>query len=332
MPGTPDLTRPRTILAFDFGLRRIGVAVGQTTTQTATALRTVSNGPEPDWAAVDRLVAEWRPQLLVVGLPLVLALAWGRLLAPDVALAEAAIGAGLSGALLLAAVRGQQRERSGSSRDAGYADVPPALRWAVTLLCAGLAGILGWALLEAFDSSARDTLAQAVAANLATSGVSNPVTAVLLNFRAYDTLLELAVLRAFILVLFADLAFAAGRLDPAVWQVRRLSEPMPDVVVLVSRRLAQGVRLDLQEALSVLGRRREEGGQLAQSALSDEVVDVLVRGQLGAQARAGIRLARHHRRPGSRELTGTGREPGALVCKSARSPSTVHIASTPSVR
>jgi hypothetical protein len=57
----------------------------------------------------------------------------------------------------------------------------------------------------------------------------------------------------------ADLAFAAGRLDPAVWQVRRLSEPMPDVVVLVSRRLAQGVRLDLQEALSVLGRRREEG-------------------------------------------------------------------------
>ena len=67
----PESAVPRGyILAFDFGLRRIGVAVGQTTTQTATALRTVSNGPEPDWAAVDRLVAEWRPQLLVVGLPL----------------------------------------------------------------------------------------------------------------------------------------------------------------------------------------------------------------------------------------------------------------------
>ena len=66
----PESAVPRGyILAFDFGLRRIGVAVGQTTTQTATALRTVSNGPEPDWAAVDRLVAEWRPQLLVVGLP-----------------------------------------------------------------------------------------------------------------------------------------------------------------------------------------------------------------------------------------------------------------------
>ena len=67
----PESAVPRGyILAFDFGLRRIGVAVGQTTTQTATALKTVSNGPEPDWAAVDRLVAEWRPQLLVVGLPL----------------------------------------------------------------------------------------------------------------------------------------------------------------------------------------------------------------------------------------------------------------------
>ena len=58
------------ILAFDFGLRRIGVAVGQSTTRTASALRTVSNGRDPDWAVLDRLVAEWRPGLLLVGLPL----------------------------------------------------------------------------------------------------------------------------------------------------------------------------------------------------------------------------------------------------------------------
>jgi multisubunit Na+/H+ antiporter MnhB subunit len=77
------------------------------------------------------------------------------------------------------------------------------VQWVVTLLCAGLAGILGWALLEGFDSGARDTLAQAVAGNLATSGVSNPVTAVLLNFRAYDTLLELAVLLTAVLGIFA---------------------------------------------------------------------------------------------------------------------------------
>lgn len=58
------------ILAFDFGLRRIGIAVGQATTRTASALQTVRNGREPDWGAADRLVREWRPQLLLVGLPL----------------------------------------------------------------------------------------------------------------------------------------------------------------------------------------------------------------------------------------------------------------------
>ncbi len=58
------------ILGFDFGLRRIGVAVGQFTTMTATSLETVGHGTTPDWAAVDRLVREWKPALLVVGLPL----------------------------------------------------------------------------------------------------------------------------------------------------------------------------------------------------------------------------------------------------------------------
>jgi putative Holliday junction resolvase len=58
------------ILAFDFGLRRIGVAVGQFTTRTASSLETVSHAKEPDWAAIDRLVSDWKPTGLVVGLPL----------------------------------------------------------------------------------------------------------------------------------------------------------------------------------------------------------------------------------------------------------------------
>ncbi|MEE8339794.1 MAG: Holliday junction resolvase RuvX [Xanthomonadales bacterium] len=58
------------ILGFDFGLRRIGVAVGQFTTMTATSLETVGHGKTPDWAAIDRLVREWKPALLLVGLPL----------------------------------------------------------------------------------------------------------------------------------------------------------------------------------------------------------------------------------------------------------------------
>jgi putative Holliday junction resolvase len=67
----PDTVSQRGfVLSFDFGLRRIGVAVGQFTTCTATSLETVSHATEPDWEAIDRLVKEWKPQSFVVGLPL----------------------------------------------------------------------------------------------------------------------------------------------------------------------------------------------------------------------------------------------------------------------
>ena len=67
----PERGSPRGYtLAFDFGLRRIGVAVGQATTCTASKLETVRNSRTPDWAAVDRLVREWKPGQLLVGLPL----------------------------------------------------------------------------------------------------------------------------------------------------------------------------------------------------------------------------------------------------------------------
>lgn len=58
------------VLGFDFGLRRIGVAVGQTATHTASSLETVSHGRQPDWMSIDRLVKEWKPSALLVGLPL----------------------------------------------------------------------------------------------------------------------------------------------------------------------------------------------------------------------------------------------------------------------
>ena len=62
---------PRTILAFDFGLRRIGVAVGQDVTGSASPLGIVMNeGGRIDFEAIDRHIAEWRPDSLVVGLPL----------------------------------------------------------------------------------------------------------------------------------------------------------------------------------------------------------------------------------------------------------------------
>lgn len=67
----PEPASAATILAFDFGLRRIGVAVGQTITGSASPLATVTNLPTgANLEQIERLVTEWRPALLVVGLPL----------------------------------------------------------------------------------------------------------------------------------------------------------------------------------------------------------------------------------------------------------------------
>jgi len=59
-----------TCLGFDFGLRRIGVAVGEQGTGMAQPLGTVpARDGRPDWSGIDRLVATWHPANLVVGLP-----------------------------------------------------------------------------------------------------------------------------------------------------------------------------------------------------------------------------------------------------------------------
>lgn len=59
-----------TLLAFDFGHRRIGVAVGQTFTGSANALAVVSVSKQPDWQSITTIIKEWKPVALVVGLPL----------------------------------------------------------------------------------------------------------------------------------------------------------------------------------------------------------------------------------------------------------------------
>ncbi|MFQ6004367.1 MAG: Holliday junction resolvase RuvX [Woeseia sp.] len=70
MPGTPDPHLPETIVAFDFGLRRIGVAVGQDVTASANPLAAVRNGHAgPDWRAIGNIIDEWRPSRLIVGIP-----------------------------------------------------------------------------------------------------------------------------------------------------------------------------------------------------------------------------------------------------------------------
>ena len=71
MPATPDRRRPETILAFDFGLRRIGVAVGQTVTASASPVGVIANAAAgPDWQRLGELIEEWGAARLVVGMPL----------------------------------------------------------------------------------------------------------------------------------------------------------------------------------------------------------------------------------------------------------------------
>ena len=61
---------PDTVLAFDFGTQRIGVAVGSTITRSARPLTTI-DAPAGDarYAALARVIVQWQPDLLVVGLP-----------------------------------------------------------------------------------------------------------------------------------------------------------------------------------------------------------------------------------------------------------------------
>jgi len=61
----------RTLLGFDFGTKRIGIAIGQEVTGTVNPLTTINaKNNKPDWEAISKIIKEWQPDLLVVGLPL----------------------------------------------------------------------------------------------------------------------------------------------------------------------------------------------------------------------------------------------------------------------
>ncbi len=59
-----------TYLAFDYGLKRVGVAVGDVITGTARPLPTIHGGGDVGWKPLLALIAEWRPKAVIVGLPL----------------------------------------------------------------------------------------------------------------------------------------------------------------------------------------------------------------------------------------------------------------------
>ena len=63
----------QTVLGFDYGRRKIGIAVGQTSTGFAEGIATIpASSPTGPWLKIRKLIAEWQPDALVVGLPLAL--------------------------------------------------------------------------------------------------------------------------------------------------------------------------------------------------------------------------------------------------------------------
>lgn len=69
-PSALSPQNAKVFLAFDYGMRRIGVAVGDAVSGTARPLATVDSTQGPDWASIGGLLDDWKPGALIVGRPL----------------------------------------------------------------------------------------------------------------------------------------------------------------------------------------------------------------------------------------------------------------------
>ena len=133
----------------------------------------------------------FRAAVVFIALGLTVSVVWARLDAPDIALAEAAVGAGITGALFMRALGALPRldVTPGAAGPRAYWTVIRALTGVLT---AAVGALLAWSI--AAIPGPETMLAGLVREAMPRSGVGNPVTAVLLNFRGYDTLLEVGVL------------------------------------------------------------------------------------------------------------------------------------------
>lgn len=176
-------------------------------------------------------------------------LAWLSLGAVDVALAEIAIGAGVTGILLL-------RTRACLLGLGDQADAPPTHAWLRVVagaICAGVTAALAAAVLL---TGAGNRLGAQVAGEAPALGVKNPVTAVLLGFRGYDTLLETFVLLAAVVAVWT-LARSHDRPHPPAPMA--IAEPSSRTVADVLARLVLPAALVLAAYLVWAGSDRPGG-------------------------------------------------------------------------
>jgi multisubunit Na+/H+ antiporter MnhB subunit len=163
---------------------------------------------------------------------LLLAVVWVRLEAVDVALTEAAIGSGVTGAVLIAAAA-KLRPTEAASEQPGF-----GLRVAAGIFSALVA--CGLAALVLFPARPAPTLAAAAGAHLTELDVGNPVTAVLMAYRGLDTLLEKIVLLLAVIGVWSlapdrfwggvPEILRAGRRDGALELLGRLLPPVGVVI------------------------------------------------------------------------------------------------------
>lgn len=221
------------------------------------------------WSAWRALAAAdaTRAVVMFIVFGLLMALAWARLDAPDIALAEAAIGAGLTGALLLDWL-GAQGGKDAAATARG--------RWLSTLLAMAAAAGLAALLLDLPAAAVR--LPDAVAQQMPHSGVLHPVTAVLLNFRGYDTLLEVAVLLA---ALFGLLALVEKR---ARGSMREDEDAAPDPLLQTLARLAAPLMVMVAGYLLWAGAHQPGGAFQAAAVLAAAAVLLHLAGLLPAWA------------------------------------------------
>ncbi|HEX2840483.1 hydrogenase subunit MbhD domain-containing protein [Hyphomicrobium sp.] len=144
---------------------------------------------------------------------LLIAFAWVRLAAVDIALTEVAIGSGVTGMLLL---------RAGAQARKFDAPVKPVNR-TTSIIAGALCGVVFVVLAAVvlLATGPGPTLAPQVAESLPLTGLGNPVTAVLLAYRAFDTLLEKVVLMLALLGVWSVAADRAWGRPPELWTASR---------------------------------------------------------------------------------------------------------------
>ncbi|MFO7766054.1 MAG: hydrogenase subunit MbhD domain-containing protein [Pelovirga sp.] len=176
----------------------------------------------------------FRAVVLFISFGLLTALAWVRLGAPDVALAEAAIGAGITGALLLVGLGklgSAERCRRTVRPATALQRLTPAVLIAVIIPSVAVILLLELRQLKTISFGQQ----KLVLSLLDISGTDHPVTAVLLNFRAWDTLLEKGVLLLALTGIWSlDQAHPLFHQEPLSPVLKGLSQLYLPILIIVS--------------------------------------------------------------------------------------------------